>query len=339
MIKINNNLILLNEDVIRVILTHIRDTNSYMNCLYLCNSVYAFLMKNHEDKIVSFNLGIISLYKRYPHLPWNKNKFIRNKSIRIKDIINYTPELFKEDECYRAIFSTIQDKCSTLHNLSLPVIEEIIANNPNIHLYELFTRIHVFSNPNITFSDKICLPENHIDYELNGTNIMYLESLEEFGYSYGVSGNHNVNIKLILDNPDWEWCQSDLSCNPGITIQDIIANPQFDWSYRSVCANPNFTIKDYFNYKHLFGEYSDTVFSYAKIVPEDFILYPELALLVSSNSSFCANRSFTTDMFDKLGIIVDYKNVSRNPNITMKYVIDNINENFNWNALSLYLKN
>ena len=345
MLNRSDDLILLNEDVICVILTHVNDPTSYMHCLVLCTTTHSFLMKTHEDKIVSFKFGIIGLYKRYPDFPWDTNEFIGNPSLRIKDIIDYTPELFKEDECYRAIFSTIRDTRSTLNNLSFSEIEEIIERNINIRLCELFKRISFFDNPNITFTDRIHVPKNHIDYKLNGLNIVQLKSSGKFRYTSHILNNTNITLKFVLDNHRfdhiWYWYWESVSRNEGITIKDIIMNPQLNWNYRCVCENPNFTIKDYFNHKHLFTEYIDSVFEHAHILPEDFILYPELSSLVSSNSSICSNRSFTPDTFKKFGILVDYGYVSYNPNINMKYVIDIINnlDSFDWSYFSGTLEN
>ena len=174
------NIVLLNEDVIHVILTHINDSTTYMHCLSLCTNAHSFLMKTHEDKITSLNLGIISLYRNYPHLPWNKNVFIQNPSIRIKDIISY-PEIFT-DEHYVDLFLGINDKYGHMKyrdDLPLHVIEEIISNNHEYPIGEIFLSIKVLNNRHITFTDRITIPDYHVDFKLNGMTIMELESSKE----------------------------------------------------------------------------------------------------------------------------------------------------------------
>ena len=338
MLNKNNDIIVLNEDVICVILIHINDTKTYMHCLSLCTTMYSFLMKTHEDKIVSFNLGIIGLYKRYPDLQWNKSMFSSNPSVRIKDIISY-PEIFKSGY-YATFFSSINDKYGYLKykdDFPLHVVEEIISNNPEFHLVTLFTFIRFFNNRYIDFSTKITIPHSHVDFRFNGMTIMELGSLEEFNDINLVSGNPNVTMKIVFDNPNFKWCWNLLSCNKSITVEDVILHPQFDWDYQIVIMRG--TIKEYFKYRHLFNLNVKHIFNQIKVNIEDFTLYPDLLQLVTSFdlSRCCMNNYLAPDILNHFKLPIDYYYLSLNKNITMDCVLKNMDKNWNWSCLSATL--
>ena len=335
MINVSNDIVLLNEDSIHVILTQINNPITYMNSLYLCTNIYSFLMKTYEDKIVSFNFGIMGLSKRYPELPWDKDMFISNRSIKMKDIIN-NGELFKG---YTYTSPEVNDNYKSMkywNDLTLDMIEEIVDINPHIPISVLFRDLKVYHNPNINFTTRITIPPHHVDFRWNNMKILELEALDKYNDGY-VSCNKNVTMEIILNNPNFQWDWTMLSCNEGITIEDITSHPQFGWDYELSLRFK--TIKEYFKYRHLFRNVnSGYIFQYIKISIEDFTLYPELLQLISSNLSLCSKNNYLAPhILNHFGLPIDYYYFSSNTNVTMDYVLKNINENWNWRELSRLL--
>ena len=292
----------------------------------------------NEDKIASFDLGIISLYNRYPDLPWNRKMFSDNPSVRIKDIISH-PEIFNTSpmEHYVTLFSIINDKYGYLKykdDFPLHVVEEIISNNPTFPLSKLFVLIRVFNNHYITFTTRITIPHYHVDFRLNDMTILELESLDEFSdIGTCVSSNQNVTMQIVLANPNFKWCWHSLSYNKGITMKDIMSHPQFDWDYELAITFR--TVKEYFKYRHLSDLDASHTFNYIKVSMEDFTLYPELLQLITSDLPYCCtNSSLAPDILNHFGLPIDYNYFSLNSNVTMDYILKNIDKNWNWNFLS-----
>lgn len=188
----NKDDIILVNDVIFYILGKVDESNVYMNCLRLCKNVYSFLTKDYEEKIKSFDLGIMGLHRHNPNLKWETDRFVFNKSIKYKHILLY-PEIFPNEiqRKYRwitkeqivkgeTLFGTHKKYLNINHKdyLSLSTINNIILDNLNISLYNIFVLIRVFSNPKITFEDKILVPTLHIDNRLNNKTILELAKIK-----------------------------------------------------------------------------------------------------------------------------------------------------------------
>ena len=337
----NNITIILNEDVMFLIFKEIKTPTTYMNCLYVCSKVYHMLMKTHEDMIESFNLGIIGLYKRYPNLPWIKDSFQCNRSLTLRNFEQH-PEMFKYDLYKINYFKNkltgkIDDKYLNIQykqHQPLSVINELIKDNLNVPLITLFRHIEFIDNDNITFEDRISVPDDHVDHQFNNMTILDLAKQPDFIHlQFSVSSNKNITMKIVLENPDFLFDYHTLTVNSGITIDDIINHPEFEWA-EDILLNNNATIKDFFKYRHIFpieGFYGE-FFRNIHLQMSDFINYPEI-LSLCPFENFCRNYSLTVENLKSLGKI-NYKHLSRNTRVTMKDVLNNINEEWNWDFLS-----
>lgn len=335
-----NNVVVLNEDVINVIMKNINDSDTYVNALYLCSSIYRFLMKTHEDKIECFNLGIIGFYKRYPELPWNVSLFQNNESLRVRDSRKYIgiydniQLLYLTDDKYKNIQPS--------KFLSLQVIEEIIANNLTVPLKTLLCDLQIFSNSKLKFEDKIFVPIDHIDNKLNGLCILdFINLFASVEVSFQCCSNTNLNLKIILDNNKLKWIPCLIAENEGIKIDVIMNNLHLKWMFEQIISNPNFTITDYFKYKDFFDLYVniEDVIGCVNITNQDIVLHPELLFLINSNiNSLSKNTNVSLDVIETHKFNIDYKYFSRNKNITMKYVLENIHKEWDWNVLSQTLE-
>ena len=219
MLNIIPNIILV-DDVMFYILNNVTCPTIYMNCLCICKNVYVYLMKSHEDKIKSFNLGIFGLWRRYPLLNWDVSKFSYNISLRVRDVLSYhITEHNKHLKIFKDSNNTVYDKYMNvrfLDFLPLNIIREIMKDksiNTVEHFMWFIEFIPFFNNPHITFEDKFV-----------GLDIMSLSKLNS-SYLY-VSLNPNVTIKIAMDNLNYPWSWEMLTYNNGITINDIVNNSQ-----------------------------------------------------------------------------------------------------------------
>ena len=370
---------MLNTDVIRVILTHVTRPNTYMNCLYVCSSFYLFLMKNHEDKIKSFNLGIVGLCRRYPLLPWNNIGVNNNKSVSLRDVVNY-PLMFEYLLNTNIILKRLIEQGVITNNSSKKLL--------NTNLYEdlpldfikyvfdtcLFPQktiyvswITIISNKNVKFDTEfdIKFHKDDIPSKMTIVDIIKREEYKSSGSCDRITCNENININYVLDNSnnfsECDW--NNLSCNKGISIDDMVNNPQLPWDYLHMLYHPSITMKDVISY------YDRSVWNRTKqstvclnitfeevmnhneklkwnneficgnvvITKNDLIVYNEF----SWNQSLSRNPSVTEEIIDygkEIGIKWNYKNLSKNSNITLKYVLDNIKEKWDWFNLSKNLK-
>lgn len=322
----------LNDDVIMCILNNVTDPTIYMNCLYICKRLYDYLMKKHEHKIESFNMGIFGLFRRKPNLPWHKLQFRYNNSIRLKDL-NY--EEF-HNRCSLSLFKDANDKIYDKYRnvkfftyLSLWHIREIIKDKEITTIPSLLTfmeDVATCCNPNVTFEDKFL-----------GMTILELSKIKRITscLKTSVSLNPNITIKIVLDNVDFEWNWPSLSTNRGIKLEDMLNNLQLPWKLDNIYLNPSITVADYFKHNNLFNprlvdQYK--LFSRIRVDMKDFELYPTLFDLLYSNfNSFVCNNSLTLEMFDSMPFPRNYRRYSLNKNLTLSYVINNMNSGQDWN--------
>lgn len=351
---LNKDLIILVDDIIFYILNNIYEPNVYMNCLRLCKYVYSYLMKTHEEKIKIFDLGIIGLYKRYPNLKWKTQNFQYGKSLKIKHILFY-PELFSDtiqlahnffnrEQIIKGetIYGTHEKYLNIKYNdyLSLDTINNIISDNLNCPLFHLFVQIDVFSNPNITFEDKILVPTSHINNYLNNKTILELAKIKKFTHAREhISKNPNVTLKIILDNMNFGWKWDHLSSNRAFTICEILSHSHLPWT-NGVNFNPNLTVEEYFKYKDtsLFSNMYGAILSFPTMLikEKDFVNYPQI-LNKYYTDYMSSNPSVTIEMLLSVGVSINYNTFSSNKNVTISQILANINEGWNWEYLSLTL--
>ena len=370
---------MLNTDVISVILTHVTRQNTYMNCLYLCSSFYLFLMKNHEDKIKSFNLGIVGLCRRYPLLSWSNIGISNNKSVSLRDVVNY-PFMFEHVLNTNIILKRLIEQgvinnrsskellnTNLYEDLPLDFIKYVLDNClfPQKTIYVSW--IKIISNKNVKFDTEfnIKFHEEDIPTKMTIVDIIKREEYESLRSYDRITCNENININYVLDNSsnftrsDW----NNLSRNKGISIEDIMNNPELPWNYVQMLFHPSITMKDIMKYydRLFFGSIEDsTVLSNITfeevmthngnlkwdneficgnvvITKNDLIVYSDF----SWNQSLSRNPNVTEEIIDygkEIGIDWNYKNLSTNKNITLKYVLENIEEKWDWFHLSKNLK-
>ena len=276
--------------------------------------------------------GIETLYERFPNKPWNLHHLVNNTKMAY-EFIKKHPELdainkrvpfevaITDIVQYKAYFTKCDDKNLTqeniLSNLELP------WNMENLIKHPVITWEFIQNTP-------------QLDWEL-----------EYF------SCNPNITIKIIRENPNVDWIYEDISMNSAITMDDIEANMDLPWDFEFVCYSENLSIK--FLLAH-YDKHKDN-FDFSFIGPGKFITLedvrnnPHLPWEVNMwlNPKILSVDTVikNADLFDNTAItnvygtpdnikfpMVYYKHLSGSKYLTAQFIIDNIDEDWDWTAIS-----
>jgi hypothetical protein len=179
---------------------------------------------------------------------------------------------------------------------------KMILKNKNIG----WNMSKIVMNPNVTMHDMFHIYSTHhdcvIDYD-DTDNIFYL-----IGNNPNITINALLHIRDFHDEMNWKV----ISANEAITIQMMFDNLDLPWDLTGISKNPNVTLEFINNHPNMRWDWS--------------------AVLENPNVTFddAINNPIFTSRFSKDEII---NKMSRNPNITMKIILDNIDGNWNWHAL------
>jgi hypothetical protein len=228
---------------------------------------------------------------------------------------NITDEDIKEiDEFIELNIKYKKKYIQCKENELLKIIDYINQEYPDINPMKSNQLIaNIYYNPNID-----------LDY------IKKLNPSEHFYYQY-ISENPNITIKDIFTlKKSWNWHA--LSSNSGITIKDIVDN-----NYNRDMITNNF---NYYS-KHLmqknFNEMPTTwwQFNYAiklnKNITIQHIIYYNWNL---DGHDISTNKFIDMEYISKNMNKVNLNLISCNPNITIDFVLKNIDKRFYWNGLS-----
>ena len=143
---------------------------------------------------------------------------------------------------------------------------------------------------------------------------------DEIEWQEFASRNINIDINYAMNTENnyknWLW----ISSNSGITIKDIIDN------------SDHYT--DNIKYHN---DNKDTYWDFNGIISENPNLTFQHLLYYGWNIEWYVlseNKYFTMELINKFINEISFIYVSSNPNINMKFVLENINENFSWTSLS-----
>lgn len=128
---------------------------------------------------------------------------------------------------------------------------------------------------------------------------------------YWLSLNPSITWELVQQNLDKKWCWYYLSRNPAITCEIIEQNSNYDWDYYSMSFNPNLTWE--FLNRNLNKNWHWYWVS-AKVNVTCEIIEQNL----NSNNPLPWN----------------WVGLSQNPNITLDFVINNLDKTWNWYYVS-----
>jgi hypothetical protein len=179
-----------------------------------------------------------------------------------------------------------------------------------------------------------------------------------------VSANPSVSFQFIIDHPKMPWVPRHVSKNINVTERIVREHLYYEWDYESLCFNPNMSFK-FFNEFIIKPDAMlrvdwHAISSNPSIHMIDVIDHPQLLWIdryLSTNpnltSNFilnegkdrqwcvplvCSNPGITArDIFKstlKSMFDWDYRNLSANPNIPIKYVCDRPDQDWNYHSIS-----
>lgn len=230
----------------------------------------------------------------------------------------------------------------------------------------------ISSNPNITIEfikENINKPWNWLELSRNPciTLDIIIKNPDIPWNWYGISCNSNITMDMIKENPDKPWIWFAISMNPNITWDFIRSNLDKQWDWLFISSNVNMDINfirelpciSKFNWKllssnpYIISEEMDwnlhELIANPSITPE-FIkekLYERWTLNYvqqKENSGTTVNKNIQWKK-----IILNIKNpiqdetkentrpfveLSSNPNITFKFIMENPDINWCWTTLS-----
>ena len=128
-------------------------------------------------------------------------------------------------------------------------------------------------------------------------------------WSYKLLSNKNdINLELVLQYSDKQWCWDLLSAHKNITLQHVLLYPELPWTYKGLSKNRNVSI-----------EYVQQ----NMCKPWDWELLSQ-------------NESMTLEIVEKYknDFPWHYPSLSKNTNINIHFVCENIEEKWDWMSLS-----
>lgn len=213
------------------------------------------------------------------------------------------------------------------------------------------------------------LPKNKWNWDLLSwklpVNIIFEHKELPWNYEE-LSSNKTVNMEVVKSHPEIKWYFQQLSTF--INLKEIIANPDYKWNYQLVSSNPTLTAEYLLQNldKHWKWDllYSNTNVNFDILADSDINLTPYLPLKRSIIRVYKAlTAKFILKYFDifqlrdvlddydwgvifKNGtitiddviahpeLIYDYDIFSHNTKLELWYVLANIDQRWNWDALS-----
>jgi hypothetical protein len=138
-----------------------------------------------------------------------------------------------------------------------------------------------------------------------------------------ISANPNIKWEDVKKNPSLPWKFEYLSRNPNITWSIIQANKQDqsnDWNFDQLSKNPNITLK-------FVKEHPEIPWLYTNVIKNKSVTYMELV----DNIEFFKTKLSSNE--DNLY----YYYISKNPNITISNVNNNLTKKWNYKFLSKHI--
>ena len=164
-------------------------------------------------------------------------------------------------------------------------------------------------------------------------NIYYVKLFHNQGKKLNwnsISKHPKITMDDMRENPRFPWNPRQVALNPNITTEFITTNNHWKWDYTLLSQNPN--IKLEFVFQNISLPWSWTCLSsHPKLNARIILKYPHLPW---NWYHISANPAFKISTFQKhKHLKISYKGFSCNPNLSMNFVIQNLD--FNWDISGL----
>ena len=239
-------------------------------------------------------------------------------------------------------------------------VTENILNNPNISLKDLSYYNYKSSKGKIFNKD--IFNEIIISIQLYFKPIYIHISEDRDEYAFEMNPNIRMIDVNIIDNPNINLDFNMLSKNPSITMEFIEANYHLNWNPIYIADNPNITeefIYKYFTrekinnfcineginetewdsiYNQIFGDLAtndnisydllEKLYKSGNISIYDILIHPNYTLNLIKQTI----HIYTELQKDEESI---YRWLSKNQNITIDFILDNLEKKWNWGSLTI----
>ena len=168
-------------------------------------------------------------------------------------------------------------------------------------------------------------------YEYDVNLIFLMETIDmPWKWSY-LSSNSQINFKFIKNNLHMPWDWQYVSLNKNIKCIDIENNPDLPWNWTSISSNPNITWNFY-------KENMDKPWDLEILCNNPNIEW-DLEFIRSNTEhvywySLCKNKHISCDFIKYTCSKKQLYNISSNPNITIEYILNNLDLQWEWRTIS-----
>lgn len=150
-----------------------------------------------------------------------------------------------------------------------------------------------------------------------------------------ISNNPNITLQYVLDNINKNWDWQSLSSNPGITLQDINNNLGLRWNWMDILKNPNITLEFILeHYNDFINNHDSTRLTFQREISQEYMgdFVKEFRRVAS------APNITLKDIINYPNIFWCKDNLSKNPNVTLDYIlanpeIENSQNYWDWNDI------
>ncbi len=179
--------------------------------------------------------------------------------------------------------------------------------------------------------------------------VLFTLNVENINYRM-LSKNKNLKIRTVIENKDKMWIWKSVFENVQLDLDVMKKNPDIKWDYHTMSKNRSVTqemVIYYQNEKWDFKELSRHIgWKIVKILPDkpwDYYgisygkrRYWEESPSVDGEIKRCIECDITQEIIDENPDIPwNYKALSDNPNITMKYIVDKIDKEWDFSIISM----
>ena len=217
------------------------------------------------------------------------------------------------------------------------ILYNLLEDKTEVKLVEqptgLYFNTWYLGNPNVNLefleTDEAKELLRYCSHSLNEHNIMkklcenpcltwnYIAKNKEFQWDFGILSKHPcVSLKIFQINPQLPWDLYYLSMNPNFTFETIKSHPEIDWKPWGVSRNPNITLK-------VFLDNPDYNWDIEGLSSNPSFTWEDLSIVLKTVEKTIEN---TRQLISK--------GFSANPNLTVKILDENGEEDWDWQLIS-----
>lgn len=346
---------------------------SNINAKYFTEKSKKLLIKilNSPSRRKKFyaNNELIKLLTIFPNVNWKWDAISCNPNINMRYI---SKNINKFDNCWDKICMnpnlTMKFIRKNINNIvwhyasknSAITLQNIISNPDLPWDYEGLS-----NNPNMKLSYVL----KHLDEDWNwyylsrnkGISIYEIEKHPELPWNKnGICQNPTLNIEYVLKySKDMNFTL--VSENPGIKIEDIFKHPFLSWDYSAISRNPNLTLQHVYQYHYKPWKLNDLVNNLKNLNDNGLVIkilksrnitvsyFESLAVKLCLDFDFIIKQnrpldswnwralSESTDIeniFNHKFLEWDWYQVCKNPNLTFRHVMENLDLDLDFSAMS-----